>query len=77
MVESVHVERSHTNGFYFKRLQCTIQYIYNVQLPFVADCGIGHTAADNTADSVVSPHRALVFCQIKAMLDIVENDLLK
>uniref|UniRef100_A0A1B6HL06 Helicase ATP-binding domain-containing protein n=1 Tax=Homalodisca liturata TaxID=320908 RepID=A0A1B6HL06_9HEMI len=41
------------------------------------DCGIGHAASDTSTDLVVSPHRALIFCQIKAMLDIVENDLLK
>lgn len=35
------------------------------------DCGIG---SDTEA---VSQHRALIFCQIKAMLDIIENDLLK
>ncbi|XP_050684364.1 TATA-binding protein-associated factor 172 [Leptidea sinapis] len=48
------------------------------------DCGIG---ADGTGgaggapecgvESVVSQHRALVFCQLKAMLDIVEQDLLR
>ena len=26
---------------------------------------------------VVGQHRALVFCQLKAMMDIVENDLFK
>lgn len=25
----------------------------------------------------VNQHRALIFCQLKAMLDIIENDLLK
>lgn len=29
------------------------------------------------SESVVSPHRALIFCQLKTMLDIVEKDLLK
>ncbi|KAL5254709.1 hypothetical protein ACHWQZ_G014221 [Mnemiopsis leidyi] len=33
------------------------------------DCGIG--------SQVVSPHRALVFCQLKSMLDVVEKCLLK
>ncbi|XP_054284779.1 TATA-binding protein-associated factor 172-like [Macrosteles quadrilineatus] len=41
------------------------------------DCGIGTALDNSTAAPVVSPHRALIFCQIKAMLDIVENDLLK
>ncbi|KAJ5818637.1 hypothetical protein N7474_004228 [Penicillium riverlandense] len=45
------------------------------------DCGIGldHTAEGelDTGASYVSPHRALVFCQMKEMLDIVQNDVLK
>lgn len=48
------------------------------------DCGIG--AVYNSSDSkeaqelstgVTSQHRALIFCQLKDMLDMVENDLLK
>lgn len=35
------------------------------------DCGIG------VDDVSVNQHRALIFCQLKAMLDIVEYDLLK
>ncbi|CAH1273032.1 BTAF1 [Branchiostoma lanceolatum] len=38
------------------------------------DCGIGW---DLQADTVVGQHRALVFCQLKSMLDILEKDLLK
>ena len=38
------------------------------------ECGIG---TENTENSVVGQHRALVFCQLKAMMDIVERDLLK
>ncbi|WEW55291.1 TATA-binding protein-associated factor mot1 [Emydomyces testavorans] len=45
------------------------------------DCGIGvDPCAEgelNTAASYVSPHRALIFCQMKEMLDIVQNDVLK
>ncbi|XP_026728975.1 TATA-binding protein-associated factor 172 [Trichoplusia ni] len=41
------------------------------------DCGIGTTASDAEPEVVVSQHRALVFCQLKKMLDIVEHDLLK
>ncbi|KXJ74274.1 hypothetical protein RP20_CCG014039 [Aedes albopictus] len=37
------------------------------------DCGIG----TNNEDMSVNQHRALIFCQLKAMLDIIENDLLK
>ncbi|XP_047507448.1 TATA-binding protein-associated factor 172 isoform X2 [Pieris napi] len=49
------------------------------------DCGIG-VANSESGDSegtegelcrVVSPHRALIFCQLKGMLDIVERDLLR
>lgn len=43
------------------------------------DCGIGCT--ENTSEdpltSVVSQHRALIFCQLKSMLNILERDLLK
>lgn len=38
------------------------------------ECGIGNIG---TESSIISQHRALVFCQMKDMLDIVENDLLK
>ena len=38
------------------------------------ECGIG---TENNENSVVGQHRALVFCQLKAMMDIVERDLLK
>lgn len=45
------------------------------------DCGIGlDPSAEGELDtgaSYVSPHRALVFCQMKEMLDIVQNDVLK
>lgn len=40
------------------------------------DCGIGSASAEPGA-AVVSQHRALVFCQLKRMLDIVERDLLR
>ncbi|XP_042211205.1 TATA-binding protein-associated factor 172-like [Homarus americanus] len=40
------------------------------------DCGIGVDSGSVT-EAVVSQHRALIFCQLKAMLDIIENDLLK
>lgn len=51
----------------------------------LVDCGIGsspsETGAGGTAAalgaSVVNQHRALIFCQIKDMLDMVENDVLK
>ncbi|KAF5098452.1 hypothetical protein D0Z03_001214 [Geotrichum reessii] len=49
------------------------------------DCGIGATSTVTAANKetqdlttgVTSQHRALIFCQLKDMLDMVENDLLK
>ncbi|KAJ9222306.1 hypothetical protein DTO271D3_6242 [Paecilomyces variotii] len=45
------------------------------------DCGIGADPGNegelDTGASYVSPHRALVFCQMKEMLDIVQNDVFK
>jgi len=49
------------------------------------ECGIGlgggsssrNQAHDVLQDNVISQHRALIFCQMRDMMDIVENDLLK
>jgi TATA-binding protein-associated factor len=45
------------------------------------DCGIGVDPSTegelDTGASYVSPHRALIFCQMKEMLDIVQEDVLK
>lgn len=41
------------------------------------DCGIGINWLNPLNQLQVNQHRALIFCQLKAMLDIVENDLLK
>lgn len=53
------------------------------------DCGIGMISPTEggpsgdeqqqslAIESVVNQHRALVFCQIRSMVDIIENDLLK
>lgn len=49
----------------------------------LVDCGIGTESNDTganevpTADQAVSQHRALIFCQMKEMLDMVENTVLK
>ncbi|KAI9806292.1 MAG: TATA-binding protein-associated factor mot1 [Sarcosagium campestre] len=50
----------------------------------LVDCGIGSdiasTGADGelpTGDGFVSQHRALVFCQMREMLDIVQDEVLK
>lgn len=41
------------------------------------DCGIGTEAANGDPLVPINQHRALIFCQLKAMLNIVEMDLLK
>ncbi|PNF40724.1 hypothetical protein B7P43_G00685 [Cryptotermes secundus] len=41
------------------------------------DCGIGVPPAGQAGELVVNQHRALIFCQLKAMLDILEQDLFK
>lgn len=47
------------------------------------DCGIGLDSTNGSVDStetggsVVSIHRALIFCQLRSMIDIIESDLLK
>ena len=51
------------------------------------DCGIGSTSSSSSASGgdlpsatetpYVSPHRALIFCQMKEMLDIVQSDVLR
>ena len=43
----------------------------------LVDCGIGVSSTDPSSEPVVSQHRVLLFCQLKSMLDIVEQDLLK
>ena len=41
------------------------------------ECGIGVNEGDSVIDggAVVSQHRVLLFCQYKAMLDIIEKHL--
>lgn len=47
----------------------------------LVDCGIGVEAGSEndvtTETAYVSPHRALIFCQMKEMLDMVQDDVLK
>lgn len=38
---------------------------------------VSQTLQQQQQQHLVSPHRALIFCQLKAMLDIVEKDLLR
>uniref|UniRef100_A0A182M311 TATA-binding protein-associated factor 172 n=1 Tax=Anopheles culicifacies TaxID=139723 RepID=A0A182M311_9DIPT len=47
-------------------------HVFQALRQLLLDCGIG-----TNEDVSVNQHRALIFCQLKAMLDIVENDLLK
>ena len=39
-------------------------------------CGIGDGSSQSQAESIAVQHRALIFFQLKAMMDIVERDLL-
>ena len=44
----------------------------------LVDCGIGVTPSDLndvSATNYVSPHRALIFCQMKEMLDMVQDEV--
>nr|CAB3226362.1 TATA-binding protein-associated factor 172 [Phallusia mammillata] len=41
------------------------------------DCGIGVPPSNDGEVSVVGQHRALIFCQHRNMLDIIQNDLFK
>uniref|UniRef100_A0A0A9X8J8 TATA-binding protein-associated factor 172 n=1 Tax=Lygus hesperus TaxID=30085 RepID=A0A0A9X8J8_LYGHE len=41
------------------------------------DCGIGAPAGAETDDIIINQHRALIFCQLKIMLDILEVDFFK
>lgn len=46
----------------------------------LVDCGIGVEGQDSSADPLytpIKPHRALIFCQMKEMLDMVQNTVLK
>lgn len=58
------------------------RYPWLISRQLLLDCGIGVSSSspgssDLSTDPVVSQHRVLLFCQLKSMLDIVENDLLK
>ncbi|XP_045477599.1 TATA-binding protein-associated factor 172 isoform X2 [Harmonia axyridis] len=46
-------------------------------MQLLQDCGIGSSGSQASTQLVINQHRALVFCQLKAMLDIIENDLFK
>ncbi|KAI9276261.1 hypothetical protein BY458DRAFT_554739 [Sporodiniella umbellata] len=70
-------------------LQKTSTSLHNIQnapklqalKQLLGDCGIGVTNTESESDpaamaiGAVSQHRALIFCQLKPMLDIIEHDL--
>ncbi|KND04710.1 DNA-binding ATPase [Spizellomyces punctatus DAOM BR117] len=41
------------------------------------DCGIGVDPTSNPTTTAVAPHRALIFAQLRPMLDMIEKDLFK
>jgi len=51
----------------------------------LTDCGVGSVPTDSkdqdanldAAESTISQHRVLIFCQMKQMLDIIETDLFR
>ena len=54
--------------------------LFSLSRQLLIDCGFrsgGGSEEDSASCSAVSQHRALVFCQLKSMLDILENDLLR
>ncbi|XP_001359276.3 TATA-binding protein-associated factor 172 [Drosophila pseudoobscura] len=68
-------ELSHVSAQLALSNSCLDDIEHSAKLPalkqLLLDCGIG------VQTESVSQHRALIFCQLKAMLDIVEHDLLR
>ncbi|XP_018022438.1 TATA-binding protein-associated factor 172 isoform X2 [Hyalella azteca] len=74
-----------------KRVGVTPSQLHNIsfaaKLPalkeLLLECGIGtsNSSCNSTpavdVSCVIAPHRALIFCQLRNMLDIIENDLFK
>ncbi len=58
-------------------LQCGIGASPSTPGMSLGDSSSAQTSAAATAESVVVQHRALVFFQMKSMMDIVEEDLLR
>lgn len=57
----------------------------NLPRQLLNDCGIGGTSSEDgdaakagdESDSIASQHRVLIFCQMRQMLDIIEEDLFR
>lgn len=74
---------------YLKQTGCDLHDIRNAPKltalrTLLFECGIGEADMDKKVTgeqlltgSVISQHRALIFCQLKDMLDMIENDLFK
>ena len=83
------IEREPTKRFAWNKLNnygdhdcCTCKIsVYPRLRQLLHDCGIGVSGEGSVSSegvgSVVSQHRALLFCQYKSMLDIIEKDLFK
>ncbi|XP_067042900.1 TATA-binding protein-associated factor 172-like [Acropora muricata] len=74
------MDQLHQQNLSIRDIQHAAKLVALKQL--LVDCGIGVSSSspgssDLSSDPVVSQHRVLLFCQLKSMLDIVENDLLK
>lgn len=63
--------------YVFFLMVCVFMLILTCYRQLLQDCGIGVTSEAQTSEIVINEHRALVFCQLKGMLDIIENDLFK
>lgn len=61
------------------------QYTDGASRQLLNDCGIGGTPSEDgdaakagdESDSITSQHRVLIFCQMRQMLDIIEEDLFR
>lgn len=74
---------------YLKQTGCDLHDIVNAPKlnalrTLLFECGIGEADMEKKSGeeqlltgSVISQHRALIFCQLKDMLDMIENDLFK
>ncbi|CAG8585522.1 5915_t:CDS:10, partial [Racocetra fulgida] len=77
-------EKKKTHTHIFQALQylptkTSLHDLENAPKQLLHDCGIGTSqdSEDSLGAGAVSQHRALIFCQLKTMLDIIEKDLLE